>query len=130
MATDLNGVINSMAYGFRVTVCINGKDIGIAGGKSEGKRLFNTDHSMRSQMPKEMAERLAVLKEGENQIAIEYEKVSETEPLPLEITLQVGEYLAPLFTLKVSTKKSGRVERVISILPNPPADFVPVEVTE
>jgi hypothetical protein len=63
MSEDLMAAIDVMAYGYEVSVSINGIDIGVRGGKSESKRLFGVNHSMVSQLPEQM-KNLVCLKSG------------------------------------------------------------------
>ena len=87
MGGDLMGAMDVMAYGYRVAVSINGVDMGIKGGKSESARLFGTEHSMVSQFPEEM-KRLACLKEGANEIRVDYERLKDEDSTGLTIEIK------------------------------------------
>jgi hypothetical protein len=76
MADELMAALDVMAYGYKVTVKVNGVDLGFEGGKSESKRLFGADDPMVEQLPPEM-KNLACLKSGKNQIEVDYKRTEE-----------------------------------------------------
>ena len=87
MGGDLMGAMDVMAYGYRVAVSINGVDMGVKGGKSESVRLFGTGHSMVSRLLKKM-NRLACLKEGANEIRVDYERLKDEDSTGLTIEIK------------------------------------------
>lgn len=127
---DTMAALSCFGYGYKVKVLVNGADIGVAGGMSEGKRLFTTDSAMASQAPPEMRKKIFVLKKGENKISVEYTKQSKDKYDHLDISLQMEGYPAPLFSLKSSSKPSGKVEKSFVVSDVPTADFKPVVVTD
>ena len=90
MGKDLMGALNVMAYGYSVKVFINGVDIGIKGGKSEGFRLFGKEHSMAQQLPEDM-KNLACLKAGENEIKVDYQRMKDVDSTGLTVELKSEE---------------------------------------
>ena len=93
MGNDLMGAMDVMAYGYRVAVTINGVDLKVKGGKSESARLFGAEHSMASQLPEEM-KHLACLKEGANEIRVDYERLKEEDSTGLTIEIKSEEQFA------------------------------------
>ena len=111
--SDVMATFSCMAYGYVVKVRVNGSDIGVTGGKSEGKRLFNADHSMASQMPADMRKQLAVLKEGANRFEIEFKKSGgANDSLTIELMLDDPD---PVFSVASSKKAAGKVDRTIDL---------------
>jgi len=90
MSEDLMAVINVMAYGYEVSISINGLDIGIQGGQSESKRLMGQDDPMVSQLPAEM-KNLACLKSGENELETAYKRVGDEVSSGLSIEIKSEE---------------------------------------
>jgi hypothetical protein len=86
MSEELMAVIDVMAYGYEVSVSINGCDIGINGGKSESKRLLGQDDPMASSLPSDM-KNLACLKSGENELKIAYKRLTDEDfgPMTIEV---------------------------------------------
>lgn len=80
---DTDGITAGLevnAYGYDVSVKINGSDVGIKGGMSEVSRLFNKEHYS-YQLAAPGVLRLYILKEGSNAITIEYtQHESESNP--------------------------------------------------
>jgi len=87
MSEDLMAAIDAMAYGYEVKISINGIDIGVAGGKSESKRLFGKNHSMVSQLPENM-KNLACLRTGENEMKIDYRRMQGEDSTGLTIEIK------------------------------------------
>ncbi len=90
-----------MGYGYTVKVTINGVDIGMKGGQSESKRLFNTDHPMASEATPEIRAQLFVLKSGENTLHLECSKTGGPDDR-LTFEMYVGDSEAPLFSFVTS----------------------------
>lgn len=106
MEKEINASISCMGYGYQVKILVNGVDIGVKGGMSESKRLFNTDHPMRKEATPEMQEHLFVLKPGENKLHIEAKKTGgETDNLSVD--LYVGGGLDPFLTFKSSDPEAN-----------------------
>lgn len=119
---EIGAVLSCMGYGYKVKVLVNGNDIGIKGGMSESKRLFEKDSEMAAQATPEMRKKLFVLVKGQNTISVEYAKTGSNEYDKVEITIEVENYPGPVF--KMETKKpSGKVEKTINIQSKAPADF-------
>jgi hypothetical protein len=93
MSEDVMAAIDVMAYGYEVTVLINGIDIGVQGGKSESKRLLGANHSMVSQLPEEL-KNLACLKSGENELKITYKRLKEVDTTGLTVEVKSEEQFA------------------------------------
>lgn len=93
MSEDVMAAIDVMAYGYEVTVLINGIDIGVKGGKSESKRLLGANHSMVSQLPEEL-KNLACLNPGENELKIEYKRLKDVDSTGLTVEIKSEEQFA------------------------------------
>lgn len=126
----LRGFIDSFGYGYTVTVSINGTAIKvIRGGGQQATRIFSANHPLRAQSQPNMAD-LFVLREGENSIAVTFQKKGEGSS-PLEIKLEIPDrYAIPLFRLKSSKQRSGQVERKFNIGKKMPPAFTTMEVTD
>ncbi len=109
---SLKGFIDSYAYGYHVKVAINGTPLKLISGKGQqATRLFGIDHPLKAQVPRDQTD-IFVLKEGENTIAIEFEKQEEA-PSALQIKLEVPDRCTvPLFQLvsKTLRKRKNRKE--------------------
>lgn len=77
MADGIMGILSSCRYGYSVKMLVNGKDVGPSGGRSEGKRIFSTDHPMYADAPPELRE-LAIRYEGMAIITPKWAKHLET----------------------------------------------------
>jgi len=116
---EINASISCMGYGYTVKIIINGVDIGVKGGQSESKRLFNTDHPMFNEAPEEMRSRLFVLKHGENTIHIECKKTGTdtqgaqgADKVTFEMYLE--EQTEP-FLLYTTTDPAGTFDKTFSL---------------
>lgn len=129
--TDENmAALSCFGYGYKLKVLVNGVDVGVAGGKSENRRLFAADSPMASQAAPETRKKSFVLKKGENTISIEFTKQSDDKNDRMEVSLEMDGYPAPLFFLQGRSKPSGKVEKSFVVSDVPPADFKPVFVTD
>jgi hypothetical protein len=90
MSEEMMCTIDVMAYDYEVKVLINNIDIGLKGGKSESKRLFGKNHPMVKQLD-EKSRCLVCLKEGENEIQIEYRQLTDEFPGPMTIEMRAEE---------------------------------------
>jgi hypothetical protein len=119
---EIGAVLSCMGYGYKVKVLINGTDVGIKGGMSESKRLFDKNSGMAAQATPDIRQKNFVLQKGRNTISVEYTKEGANEYDKVELTLEMENYPAPLF--KLETKKpSGKVEKTIQVQGQAPADF-------
>jgi len=108
-AKEITARIQCMGYGYQVKVLINGVDIGVKGGQSEGKGLFGRDHPMKSEATPDMQARLFVLKPGENAVHLEFKKTGgETDKLTFE--LFTDDPLEPSVTFS-STDPAGTFDK-------------------
>lgn len=130
MSDESMAALSCFGYGYKLKVLVNGVDVGVAGGKSENRRLFAADSPTASQAPPEMRKKSFVLKKGENTISIEFTKQSDDKNDRMEISLEMDGYPAPLFFLQGRLKPSGKVEKSFVVSDVPPADFKPVFVTD
>jgi hypothetical protein len=71
MINDLMVAVTVLANGYDVNITVNGRDIGIMGGKSESLKLFGKNHSMVPVLPADM-KKLVCLKKGENEISFQF----------------------------------------------------------
>lgn len=126
-AADVEGVLSVDAYGYSVTVWVNGVDIGVTSGMSGGHRLFSVDHEIVATMDAETRQQQAVLKPGANAIAVDYERQPDADPLDkLEVSFVAKGYPAPLFFLFSRKPGPGRVHDKIEIAERMPDGFRPV----
>jgi hypothetical protein len=116
MADELMAAIEVMAYGYEVTVRVNGVDVGIQGGKSESKRLFGADDPMVAQLPEEM-KNLACLKSGKNEIQVDYKRLGQEDSTGLTIEIR-------------SAEQAGTDECAFRFREDPAADEASSNVTE
>jgi hypothetical protein len=89
MSDELMAVLEVMAYGYDVTVTINGSDVGIKGGKSEGTRLMGKDDPMVAEMPAEMRN-LACLRSGKNEVVVAYRRRKEEDSTGLTVEIKAA----------------------------------------
>ena len=126
---EINAVLSCWGYGYKVKMLVNGTDVGVKGGMSESKRLFDKNNEMAAQATPDIRKKNFILVNGPNTISIEYSKNGANPADRVEITLEVENYPEPVFKL-VSTKPSGKVEKTITIQGRTPADFKPMTVTD
>jgi hypothetical protein len=126
----LQGFVDSFAYGYAVTVSVNGTPItAIRGDGQQATRLFAVDHPMRAQGGGSMAG-LFVLREGENTIAVQFQKKGDARNA-LQVKLEVpGRYDKPLFHLDSSKRASGKVEKKFVIERKMAPSFATIEVND
>ena len=124
------GALSCWGYGYKAKVLINGKDVGMIGGKSENLRLFSKEHEMYADAPPKIRERLFILKEGDNGISVEFTKASGKESDYLQISLEIEDYPAPVFLLHSRVKPSGGCIGVVKLAESAPKDFKPLFITD
>ena len=110
---EIDAVLSSFSYGYKVKVLINGIDVGITGGKSESMRLFVQGSPLAVKAPSDF-KNLFCLKEGTNIILVEFAKASTEAHDKAEVSLQVEGHKEPLFFLQ-SREASGKVEKKVQI---------------
>ena len=115
---NLSAVLNSDSYGYDVTCIINGHDVGIVGGKSEGMRQFDETAREGSTDPNDHSV-YSTLHLGRNSVRITYRRRLPREAFDLNITLQVFGYKAPLFYAHVTDGDRGSFEGTFDIDPVP-----------
>jgi hypothetical protein len=120
---ELMVVVSVMGYGYKVTMLVNGVDIGVQGGKSEGRRLFNKDNPMASQASPNVRARNFPLRRGANQVSIEYSKLDPKNADALEITMEAEGYPQPLLKLLNRSKNADKLGATIVVEPKAPAGF-------
>ena len=110
---DTDGIAAGLqvnAYGYDVSVKINGSDVGIKGGMSEVSRLFNKEHYS-YQLAAPGVLRLYILKEGSNTINIEYSQ-HEGESNPRAGSVVFSYKDQDILTVPL-TNKQGSIEKTI-----------------
>lgn len=122
---ELTAALSVMGYGYKVKVAVNGTDIGIEGGKSEGRRLFNKGHAMAAKAAPSVRARNFVLQPGANELAIEYAKMDPKSTDQLEIVLEAEGYPQPLLRIVNRTKASDRLVVKVDMAEKAPANFKP-----
>ena len=125
---ELMAALSVMGYGYKVRILVNGADVGIEGGKSENRRLFNKGHEMAAQATPAIRAKNFLLVPGANEVAIEFQKTDPKSTDPLEITLQAQGYPQPLLSLVNKAQASGKHVVKVTLAPKPPADFKPVVI--
>ncbi len=117
MAEELMAGLDVMAYGYEVTVIINGTDLGIKGGKSESLRLFGMGSPTAEGLPPEF-KRLACLKEGQNEIIVRYKKLPDAKMPSLTINLSTEEQFKKgehLFYVENLEEDSGEIRETFTL---------------
>lgn len=127
---ELMVALSVMGYGYKVKINVNGADIGVEGGKSEGRRLFNKGHEMAAKATPSLRARNFVLVPGANVIAIDYAKVDSKSNDQLEITLEAQGYPQPLLRLNNKTKSADKLVVKIDISEKASADFKTVVIPD
>ncbi len=126
---EIMAVLSCRGYGYKVKVLVNGADVGIVGGKSENRRLFDKDNEMAAMAAPEIRKKNFMLVNGQNTISVEFTKESTNQDDKLEISFEMQNYPAPLFKM-VTKKPSGKVEKTITIQNAVPAGFKTVTVSD
>jgi hypothetical protein len=126
---ELSAALSVMGYGHSVKVMVNGVDIGITGGKSQGMRLFNKGHPWAAKASPDVRARNFVLVPGSNEFVIEFTRDPNANDR-LTIELQAEGYPEPLLRLVNTAKASDRQVVKLQIEPKAPKDFKPVVITD
>jgi hypothetical protein len=121
------GGIQVDAYGYKVTVKVNGQDIGIQGGMSEGERLYNAEHYSYSFADPSIKQLYSLVK-GQNTISVTYTK---TDPKASPMKVDVFAYTPPfdLVVMNVSGD-SGSINETFDIEHDKPADVQTIAVSK
>lgn len=127
---ELMAVLSVMSYGYKVKVTLNGVDIGIEGGKSEGRRLFNKGHEMAAKAAPTIRAKNFVLVSGANEFALEYVKIDPNSPERLEVTLEAEGYPQPLLHFVNTAKVSDKYVANVHLASKAPPDFKPLVILE
>lgn len=126
---ELSAALSVMGYGHTVKVLVNGVDVGITGGKSQGVRLFNKGHPWAAKAAPDVRARNFVLVPGANEFVIEFTRAPKANDR-LTIELQAEGYPEPLLKLVNTGKASDRQVVKLQIEPKAPKDFKPVVITD
>jgi flagellar basal body-associated protein FliL len=129
-ALNTNGVeggIQVDAYGYNVSVKVNGQDIGILGGMSEGTRLYNTEHFSYSFAAPSIKSQYALVK-GQNTISVTYTK---TDPKASPMKVDVFAYTPPadLVIMNIAGD-SGTINETFDIEHDKPAGVQTITVSK
>jgi hypothetical protein len=127
---ELMTSLSVMGYGYKVKVTVNGADVGVEGGKSEGRRLFNKGHEMAAKATPALRAKNFVLVPGANEVVIEYAKTDAKSTDPLEVTLEAPGYPKPLLALTNKSKPADKVTVTVLVHDKPPAGFKPVVISD
>ncbi|PKN24582.1 MAG: hypothetical protein CVU64_21795 [Deltaproteobacteria bacterium HGW-Deltaproteobacteria-21] len=120
-AEPIDAGIQIMAYGYELKVAVNGVDLGLKGGRSEGIRIKDKAHPWKEKMagqPKERIERIFVLNPGKNTLQISYRKTSQEPSDELEFTLFLEPESSdkPVFLIQdVLKDSSGQISKDFEI---------------
>ncbi|HSH91670.1 MAG TPA: hypothetical protein VK996_16920 [Ramlibacter sp.] len=126
---ELMAALSVMGYGYKVQVLVNGADVGVEGGKSEGRRLFNKGHEMAAKAAPAMRAKNFVLVPGANQVTIDYAKLDPKSNDALEVTFEAAGYPQPVLRFTNKGRPTGKVSFTVNVEAKPPADFKPVVVS-
>lgn len=107
--------VQAFAYGYELSVSINGVDLGLKGGKSEALRLKDKNHPWKKEMAGQDPERLRrifVLEPGKNSLRITYRKIGNNPHDKMEFSLylepQSGD--EPIYLIQdVLTDSAGKI---------------------
>ena len=124
---ELNAVLSVMGYGHKVSVLVNGVDVGITGGKSQSMRLFNKGHPWSVKASPQMRARNFVLVPGENEFVIEFAREAGSKER-LTVTLEAEGYPGPLLDVSNTGRGSDRHVLKVRIEPKPPKGFKPIVI--
>jgi hypothetical protein len=124
------GAISCWGYGYSVRMIINGKDVGLAGGGSEGKRIFSPEHELFSQAPPAMREKIFILRDGKNEVSVEFKKAADNESEYLQIAIELEGYPAPVYLIHSRSKASGSVKSSVEMHATAPNGFRPALITD
>jgi hypothetical protein len=115
-------VLSCMAYDYEVKIAINGVPFTFSGGKSFSGMLFEAPAGAQPSEP-------AVLRMGENQIAVEYRKTNGkgTSRLTVEIVAVPDR---PSFNLVTAAKPQGKVTATFHVPANPKETVRLVEIDD
>ena len=122
-AEEVMAVVQVMGYGYTVKVLVNGADIGVTGGKSEGRRLFTKDDPMGAKAPAEVRAKNFVLAPDVNEIVIEYAKIDPKRDDELEVTIEAKGYPQPLLKVVNRTKSREKITTKLAIGTKAPPGF-------
>lgn len=128
--TDIMATLSCNGYDYDVKIMVNGVDIGVKGGKSEGKRLMHKDSEMAKQAPPEKRKQFFMLESGENKIVVEFRKKTDDKYSHLDIAIEADNYPTPIVLLHTNSKASGRFEKTFFVKNEAPADFKPAFDTD
>ncbi len=124
----IDASINIDAYGYDVSIALNGKDMGIAGNKSTSMRLFNDDSIMALISTQDVKYHNFILNSGENTIVITYKKIKDSS---FGLTLNLLAYdNVKVLSVEAKNKAEGKIEKTFILEPQRPSDFQTITVSE
>jgi hypothetical protein len=126
---EIMAVLSCMGHGYKVKVLLNGADIGIVGGKSENKRLFDKDNEIAAQATPDIRKKNFTLVNGQNTISVEFTREGTGQDDKLDLSIEMENYPAPLFKM-VTKMPCGKVEKTFMIQNAPSAGFKSVSVAD
>ncbi len=124
---DLMAILSANAYGYNITVSVNGQELTLKGNSSGGARLFNKENSYYGSASPQVLKENGMLVQGNNTFAIKYTKIDPSSDKKLHIDLQMQGYSSPLLTLDAADA-SGSVEQTVDIEPTQPANFKSITI--
>ncbi len=127
---ELMVVLSVMGYGYKVKITVNGADVGVEGGKSEGRRLFNKGHEMAAKATPAIRAKNFVLVPGANEFGIEYTKNDPKSNDQLEVTLEAQGYPQPLLRVANKTKASDKLVIKVNVADRASANFKPLVIPD
>lgn len=130
MDTEIMAALSVNGYDYSVKVIVNGVDIGVTGGKSEGRRLMHKDSEMAKQAPPDKRRQYFMLETGENKIVVEFAKLKDDKYSHLDIIMEAEGYPTPVLVLQTRNRTKGKFEKTFTIKAEAPADFKPAMETD
>lgn len=130
MDAEIMAALSVNGYDYSVKVFVNGVDIGVTGGKSEGKRLMHKDSEMAKQAPPDKRKQYFMLESGENKIVVEFEKLKDDKYSHLDITMEAEGYPTPVLVLQTRNRAKGKFEKTFTIKSEAPDGFSPAMETD
>ncbi len=113
-SANLSLAITCMGYGYQLKATLNGQDLGMKGGQSEGQMFMGADSPMCKEAAPEIAAKHCILKSGENVFHLEFTKVGgPTDKLTLEMSK--GEETEPFVKFESVNETSGSFDKTFNL---------------
>ncbi len=131
-AKKLRMTLGTIANGYSLRAKVNGLPMpGFSGGESQAVQLFHAEHANKAKMEADLVAQpdqdrnylnLFCLREGENQLEIEFEPIEPASISPLRFYMNAPHYTLPILEFKQKERKAGRLATTFVIYSEMPAD--------